>query len=144
MKTHVVKAGDIQRNWVHIDAEGQVLGRLATRVADILRGKDKPTYTPWLDLGDHVVVTNAAKVKITGRKLDQRTYAKYSGYPGGLKVKSLREMFEKQPDEVVVRAVRGMIPHTRLGRQQIKKLHVYAGPEHPHAAQKPVSTAAAS
>ena len=144
MKTHVVKAGDIQKNWVHIDAEGEVLGRLATRVADILRGKDKPTYTPWLDLGDHVVVTNAAKVKITGRKLDQRTYAKYSGYPGGLKVKSLREMFEKQPDEVVVRAVRGMIPHTRLGRQQIKKLHVYAGPEHPHAAQKPVSTAAAS
>jgi len=142
MKTHVVKAGDIQRRWVHIDAEGEVLGRLATRVADILRGKDKPTYTPWLDLGDHVVVTNAAKVMITGRKLEQRTYAKYSGYPGGLKVKSLREMFEKQPDEVLYRAVRGMIPHTRLGRQQIKKLHVYAGPEHPHAAQKPESTAA--
>ncbi len=142
MKTHVVKAGDIQRRWVHIDAEGQVLGRLATRVAEILRGKDKPTFTPWLDLGDHVVVTNAAKVKITGRKLEQRSFARYSGYPGGLKVKSLREMFEKHPDEVVVRAVRGMIPHTRLGRQQIKKLHVYVGAEHPHAAQKPELAAA--
>jgi large subunit ribosomal protein L13 len=141
MKTHVVKAGDIQRRWVHIDADGQILGRLASRVADILRGKDKPNYTPWLDLGDHVVVTNAAKVKITGRKLDQRTFAKYSGYPGGLKVKSLREMFDKHPDEVFQRAVRGMIPHTKLGRLQIKKLHVYAGAEHPHVAQKPESVA---
>ena len=141
MKTHVVKAADIQQRWVHIDADGQVLGRLASRVADILRGKHKPTFTPWLDLGDHVVVTNAATVKITGRKLEQRTYARYSGYPGGLKVKSLREMFAKQPDEVFYRAVRGMIPHTKLGRQQIKKLHVYAGAEHPHAAQTPETVA---
>jgi large subunit ribosomal protein L13 len=137
MKTHVVKAGEVERRWVHIDAEGQVLGRLATRVADILRGKDKPTYTPWLDVGDHVVVTNAAKVKISGKKVEQKTYVRYSGYPGGLKVKSLRDLFDSRPDEVVYRAVRGMLPHTRLGRQQLRKLRVYAGAEHRQAAQKP-------
>ena len=138
MKTHVVKAGDIQRRWVHIDAEGQVLGRLATHVADLLRGKGKPNYTPHLDLGDHVVITNAAKVEISGRKPDQKKYIRYSGYPGGLKVKSMRDLLEHRPEEVVMRAVRGMIPHTRLGRQQLKKLRVYAGPEHRHAAQAPV------
>lgn len=137
MKTHVVKAGEVERRWVHIDAEGLVLGRLATRVADILRGKDKPTYTPWLDVGDHVVVTNAAKVKISGRKVEQKTYVRYSGYPGGLKVKSLRELFDKKPQDVVYRAVRGMLPHTRLGRQQLRKLRVYAGGDHEQAAQKP-------
>jgi large subunit ribosomal protein L13 len=138
MKTHVVKASEIQRSWVQIDAEGMVLGRLASRVADILRGKDKPNYTPWLDLGDHVVITNAAKVKITGRKLEQRKFHRYSGYPGGLKVKSLRDLLDNRPEEVVYRSVRGMLPHTKLGRQQIKKLRVYAGAEHPHAAQQPV------
>jgi len=137
MKTHVVKASEIQRRWVQIDAEGQVLGRLASRVADILRGKDKPNYTPWLDLGDHVVITNAAKVKISGRKPEQRKFYRYSGYPGGLKVKSLRDLLDNRPDEVVYRSVRGMLPHTKLGRQQLKKLRVYAGAEHPHAAQQP-------
>jgi len=139
MKTHVVKAADIQRKWVSIDADGQVLGRLASRVAEILRGKDKPNYTPWLDLGDHVVITNAAKVVVSGRKPEQKKYHRYSGYPGGLKVKSMRDMLEKRPDEVVYRAVRGMLPHTKLGRQQLRKLRVYAGTEHPHVAQQPVA-----
>jgi large subunit ribosomal protein L13 len=138
MKTHVVKASEIQRRWIQIDADGLVLGRLASRVADILRGKDKPNYTPWLDLGDHVVITNAAKVKITGRKPEQRKFYRYSGYPGGLKVKSLRDLLEHRPDEVVLRSVRGMLPHTKLGRQQLRKLRVYAGAEHPHEAQQPV------
>jgi len=139
MKTHVVKASQIERRWVLIDADGQVLGRLASRVADLLRGKGKPTYTPHLDVGDHVVVTNAAKVKITGRKPQEKVYVRYSGYPGGLKVKSMRDLLEKKPDDVVVRAVRGMLPHTKLGRQQLRKLRVYAGPEHPHEAQAPVA-----
>jgi large subunit ribosomal protein L13 len=139
MKTHVVKAADIQRKWVSIDADGQVLGRLASRVAEILRGKDKPNYTPWLDLGDHVVITNAAKVVVSGRKPEQKKYHRYSGYPGGLKVKSMRDMLEKRPEEVVYRAVRGMLPHTKLGRQQLRKLRVYAGTEHPHVAQQPVA-----
>jgi large subunit ribosomal protein L13 len=137
MKTHVVRAGEVERRWVHVDADGLVLGRLATRVADILRGKHKPTFTPYLDLGDFVVVTNCARVKMTGRKPEQRRYVKYSGYPGGLKSQSLRELFEKRPEEVVYRAVRGMLPHTKLGRAQIRKLHVFAGAEHPHQAQKP-------
>jgi large subunit ribosomal protein L13 len=139
MKTHVVKASDIERSWLHIDADGQTLGRLATRVATVLRGKDKPNYTPWLDVGDHVVVTNCAKVRITGRKLDQKQYVRYSGYPGGLKIQNMRDLFAKRPEEVVFRAVRGMMPHTRLGRQQLKKLRVYSGAEHPHEAQKPVT-----
>lgn len=139
MKTHVVKASEIDKRWVHVDADGLVLGRLATRIADILRGKDKPTYTPWLDVGDAVVVTNCSRVKITGKKLDQRTYVRYSGYPGGLKVKGMREMFEKRPEEVVFRAVRGMMPHTKLGRAQMKKLRVYAGTEHEQTAQQPVT-----
>jgi large subunit ribosomal protein L13 len=137
MKTHVVKAAEVDRRWVHIDAEGQVLGRLATRVADILRGKDKPTYTPYMDLGDFVIVTNCAKIKVTGKKPEQRTFAKYSGYPGGLKVVSLRELLDTKPDQVVFRAVRGMMPHTKLGRAQMKKLRVFAGPEHDHQAQQP-------
>jgi large subunit ribosomal protein L13 len=137
MKTHVVRAGDIQRSWVHIDAKGHTLGRLATQVATVLRGKDKPNYTPWLDVGDHVVLTNCSKVRITGKKLDQKKYVRYSGYPGGLKVKGMRELFDSRPEEVVYRAVRGMMPHTKLGRQQLKKLRVYGGTEHPHEAQKP-------
>lgn len=139
MQTHTVKAGSIQRRWIHLDAEGKVLGRLATRVADILRGKDKPDFTPHLDLGDFVVITNAAKVKISGRKVDQRQYFKYSGYQGGLKMTRLRDLVDQEPEEVVVRAVRGMMPHTKLGRAQMKKLRVYAGAEHPHIAQQPAS-----
>jgi large subunit ribosomal protein L13 len=139
MRTHTVKAGSIQRRWIHFDADGQVLGRLATRVADILRGKDKPDFTPHLDLGDFVVITNAAKVKITGRKVEQRKFHKYSGYQGGLKVTALRDLVAQEPEEVVVRAVRGMMPHTKLGRAQLKKLRVYAGAEHPHVAQQPES-----
>src|SRR5262245_4913411 len=137
MKTRVVKASDVERRWVHIDADGLILGRLATRVADILRGKDKPTFTPYMDLGDFVIVTNCAKIKITGKKLEQRTFAKYSGYPGGLKVESLRDLMATKPDQVVYRAVRGMMPHTKLGRAQMTKLRVYAGAEHEHQAQKP-------
>lgn len=137
MKTHVVRARDIERRWVHIDAEGQVLGRLATRVADILRGKDKPTFTPHLDLGDFVVVTNCAKIKISGNKPDQRRYYKYSGYQGGLKIVRMRDLIDNKPEDVVYRAVKGMLPHTKLGRAQIKKLRVFAGPEHTHAAQQP-------
>ena len=137
MKTHVVKASQIERHWLLVDAEGQVLGRLASRVADLLRGKGKPNYTPHLDLGDHVIITNAAKVKITGRKPQEKTYIRYSGYPGGLKVKSMREILEHRPESVVMRAVRGMLPHTKLGRQQLRKLRVYAGSEHPHVAQAP-------
>jgi large subunit ribosomal protein L13 len=137
MKTHVVKAREIERRWVHIDADGQIVGRLATRVADILRGKDKPTFTPYMDVGDFVIITNCAKVKFTGRKLEQRTFSKYSGWQGGLKTKSLQEIFDTHPDEVVYQAVRGMLPHTKLGRAQIKKLRVFAGAEHPHIAQQP-------
>ena len=140
MQTHTVKAGSIQRRWIHLDADGKVLGRLATRVADILRGKDKPDFTPHLDLGDFVIITNAAKVKISGRKVDQRQYFKYSGYQGGLKMKRLRDLVDQEPEEVVVRAVRGMMPHTKLGRAQMKKLRVYAGAEHPHVAQQPAAT----
>ena len=139
MKTHAVKAGDIERDWVLIDADGQVLGRLATQVAELLRGKGKPHYTPHLDVGDHVVVTNAAKIKLTGRKLEQKKYYRYSGYPGGLKERTLEELMKKTPEDVVYRAVRGMIPHTKLGRQQIRKLRVYAGPEHEQQAQNPQS-----
>ena len=140
MQTHTVKACSIQRRWIHLDADGKVLGRLATRVADILRGKDKPDFTPHLDLGDFVIITNAAKVKISGRKVDQRQYFKYSGYQGGLKMKRLRDLVDQEPEEVVVRAVRGMMPHTKLGRAQMKKLRVYAGAEHPHVAQQPAAT----
>lgn len=139
METHTVKGGSIQRRWVHFDAEGQVLGRLATRVAAVLRGKDKPDFTPHLDLGDFVVITNASKIAISGRKVEQRKFAKYSGYQGGLKVVTLRDLVEHEPEEVVTRAVRGMMPHTKLGRAQMKKLRVYAGAEHPHIAQQPVS-----
>jgi large subunit ribosomal protein L13 len=137
MKTHVVKAGEVERRWVHIDADGQVLGRLATRVADILRGKDKPTFTPYMDLGDFVIITNCAKIKITGKKPEQTKYHKYSGYQGGLKIESLRDLMETKPDEVVYRAVKGMMPHTKLSRAQLKKLRVFAGAEHDHVAQQP-------
>ncbi len=120
-----------------VDAEGQVLGRLATHVAHLLRGKHKPHYATHLDVGDHVVVTNAARVRLTGRKMEQKKYYAYSGYPGGLKVRTVAELMAKRPEDVVYRAIKGMMPHTRLGRAQLRKLRVYAGSEHPHMAQQP-------
>ena len=137
MKTHVVRAKTIERKWVLIDAEGRPLGRLASHVANLLRGKGKPSFTPHLDQGDHVVVTNAAKVRITGNKLEQKKYHKHSGYPGGLHVRTLRELMETRPDDVVLRAVRGMMPATKQGRAQLRRLRVYAGAEHRQQAQMP-------
>ncbi len=137
MKTHVVRAKEIERKWVLIDAEGRPLGRIATEVVGLLRGKGKPTYTTHLDVGDHVVVTNAAKVRITGNKLQQNKYYKHSGYPGGLHVRSMRELMETKPEDVVMRAVKGMLPPTVLGRAQLRRLRVYAGAEHRQQAQLP-------
>ena len=137
MGTHVVKEGDIERRWWLVDAEGQVLGRLATHVAVLLRGKDKPTYTPSMDVGDHVVIVNAEKIKLTGAKREQKTYYSHSRYPGGLKETSAERLFETKPEEVVKRAVKGMLPKNKLGRAVFKKLKVYKGPEHPHKAQGP-------
>ncbi len=137
MKTVSAKPEQVERNWVLVDAEGQVLGRLAGRVAQILRGKNKPSFTPHVDTGDFVVVINADKIKITGRKLDRKYYYSHSGYAGGIHSKSLRVMMERKPEEVIKLAVKGMLPKSRLGRQLLNKLKVYAGPEHPHEAQKP-------
>ena len=135
--THYAKQGEVQRNWVLVDAEGAVLGRLATQVAMILRGKNKPQFTPNSDCGDFVVVINADKVQLTGNKANQKVYYRHSGYNGGLKAETFVEAMEKHPEQVIERAVRGMLPKTTLGRQQLKKLKVYAGAEHPHAAQNP-------
>ena len=137
MKTYVATPTDRERNWLLVDAEGQTLGRLATRIADALRGKRKPTYTPHVDVGDFVVVVNAEKISVTGAKRQEKLYHRHSGYPGGLKTRTLEEMLDRRPEEVIRLAVKGMIPRTRLGRQQLRKLKVYAGPEHPHAAQQP-------
>ena len=128
---------DVQREWYVVDAAGQTLGRLAARVARILRGKHKPTYSPSVDTGDFVIVVNAEKIHVTGRKLDQKIYYRYSGYPGGLKEITLRNLLQRHPTRVIEHAVRGMLPKNRLGRQMFKKLKVYAGPDHPHAAQQP-------
>ena len=136
--THYAKQGEVSRNWVLIDAEGAVLGRLATQIAMILRGKNKPQFTPNSDCGDFVGVINADKVQLTGNKADQKVYYRHSGYNGGLKAESFRVAMEKHPEQVIERAVRGMLPKTTLGRAQLKKLKVYAGAEHPHAAQNPV------
>ncbi len=136
--THYAKAGEVERQWVLIDADGATLGRLATQVATILRGKNKPQYTPNTDTGDFVVVINADKVQLTGLKADKKQYWRYSGWLGGLKFESFKDAMEKHPERVVEHAVKGMLPKTTLGRQQFKKLKVYAGPEHPHAAQNPV------
>ena len=135
--TRYAKAGEVERNWVLIDAEGATLGRLATKDAMILRGKNKPQYTPNADTGDFVVIVNADKVVLTGNKADQKRYWRYSGYLGGLKFESFREAMAKHPERVVEHAVKGMLPKTTLGRAQGMKLKVYAGPEHPHAAQNP-------
>ncbi len=137
MKTYVASTEDRDRQWVVVDAEGQTLGRLATRIADALRGKRKPTFTPHLDVGDFVVVVNAEKISVTGAKRTEKLYHRHSGYPGGLRTRTLTEMLEKRPEEVIRLAVKGMLPKNRLGRKQLTKLKVYAGPEHPHAAQKP-------
>ena len=136
-KTWTAKPGEITRRWYVVDAEGQTLGRLATRIADTLRGKNKPEYTPHVDTGDFVVVVNAEKIHVTGSKLDQKMYHRHSGYPGGLRSRTLREQLERRPTEVIRKAVKGMLPRNKLASAQINKLKVYAGPEHPHAAQNP-------
>jgi large subunit ribosomal protein L13 len=137
MKTYVATPVDRQRDWYVVDAEGQTLGRLATRIADALRGKRKPRYTPHVDTGDFVVVVNAEKIRVTGKKLEQKRYWRHSGYPGGIKSRTLAEMLERRPEEVIRKAVKGMLPRNRLARKQLTKLKVYAGPDHPHAAQQP-------
>jgi large subunit ribosomal protein L13 len=136
-KTYVTKQEDVQREWFVVDATGKTLGRLAAELARVLRGKHKPVYSPSVDAGDYVIVINADKVFVTGRKLDQKRYYRYSGYPGGLKEITLRDQLRKHPTRVIELAVRGMLPKNRLGRRMLKKLKVYAGPEHPHAAQQP-------
>jgi large subunit ribosomal protein L13 len=137
VKTYTAKPQDIEREWFVVDAQGKTLGRLASEVAHILRGKHKPIYTPHMDTGDYVVVINAGQVRVTGRKLDQKIYYRHSGYPGGLRQISLRDQLAKDPTKVVKAAVRGMLPKNRLGRRMIKKLRVYAGETHPHQAQRP-------
>ena len=137
MKTWNAKPHEVERRWYVVDAEGETLGRLATRIADVLRGKDKPTFTPHVDTGDFVVVVNADKIHVTGKKLEQKRYYRHSGYPGGLRSRTLAEQLERQPTEVIRRAVKGMLPRNRLGRAQIGKLKIYAGPQHPHEAQQP-------
>jgi large subunit ribosomal protein L13 len=137
MKTYVATPADRQRDWVIVDAEGQTLGRLATQIADTLRGKRKPEYTPHCDTGDFVIVVNAEKVVVTGNKRQAKLYYRHSGYPGGLKTRTFAEMQARRPEEIIRRAVKGMLPRNRLARRQITKLKVYAGPDHPHEAQKP-------
>ena len=137
MRTYNAKPGEVDRRWYVVDADGQTLGRLATRIADTLRGKDKAQYTPHVDTGDFVVVVNAEKILVTGNKLDQKRYYRHSGYPGGLRSRTLREQLDRRPTEVIRKAVKGMLPRNRLARQQLNKLKVYAGPDHPHEAQAP-------
>jgi len=137
-KTYVPKLGDITHEWKLVDANGKNLGRLATQISTILLGKDKPTFTPGVDTGDYVIVVNAEHVTVTGKKLDDKYYYRHSGYPGGLKKISLREQLAKHPDRVIWQAVWGMLPHNRFGRKLIKKLKVFAGPDHSHQAQEPV------
>ena len=136
-KTYSAKISEVQREWRVVDADGATLGRLATQIATILRGKHKVTFTPSLDTGDPVVVVNAAKFKVTGKKLKDKMYARHSGYPGGFRAENLEALLARRPEEVIRRAVRGMLPQNRLGEQMMRKLHVYAGADHPHAAQKP-------
>jgi large subunit ribosomal protein L13 len=136
-KTWNAKPGEVRQRWFLVDAEGRTLGRLATQIADTLRGKTKPQYTPHVDTGDFVVVVNAEKIQVTGTKLDDKIYYRHSGYPGGLKQRTLREQLERRPTEVLRAAVKGMLPRNKLARRQITKLKIYAGPEHPHEAQAP-------
>ena len=137
MRTFIPKKGDIEKKWWLINADGKILGRLATEVADLLRGKKKPQFTSHLDTGDFVVVVNAEKIKVTGRKLDQKIYYSHSQYPGGLKEEKLKDLLERKPEDVIKKAVWGMIPKGTLGRSVYKKLKVYRGPSHPHEAQNP-------
>jgi len=137
MKTYSTKPSEIKREWYVVDATDKTLGRLASEIAKVLRGKNKPIYTPHLDTGDHVIVINAERIHVTGRKLDQKFYHRHSGYPGGLTSISLREQLKRHPTRVIRSAVWGMLPHNRLGRAMIKKLKVYAGDSHPHQAQRP-------
>jgi large subunit ribosomal protein L13 len=144
MRTYVATPATRERNWVVIDATGQTLGRLATQIANTLRGKGKPEYTPHCDVGDFVIVVNAERIAVTGKKMDEKRYYRHSGYPGGLRSRTLAEMLERRPEEVIRKAVKGMLPRNRLGRAQLRKLKVYAGPDHPHAAQKPEPMEAAT
>lgn len=137
MKTYIAKPSNIERNWLVVDAKDRRLGRLATRIADSLRGKTKPDFTPHIDTGDFVVVVNAERIAVTGKKMSDKIYYRHTGYPGGLKQRTLAEMLEKKPEEVLRLAVKGMLPKSRLGRAQLRKLKIYTGPVHPHAAQKP-------
>ncbi len=137
MKTYTANPATREREWVVVDAEGKNLGRLATQIADMLRGKRKPEYTPHIDTGDFVVVLNADKITVTGNKLTTKKYRRHTGYPGGLRERSLEEMLERRPEEVIRKAVQGMMPKSRLGRAQLRKLKIYTGSEHPHKAQMP-------
>jgi len=141
MKTYMANPSNVDRKWYVVDAEGQTLGRMASEIAKVLRGKNKPEFTPHVDLGDYVVVVNADKIKVTGKKLDQKIYYNHSEYVGGMKETTLKEMMAKKPEKVVELAVKGMLPKGPLGRAMIKKLHVYAGPEHQQQAQKPEALA---
>jgi len=137
IKTYVTKPSDIEHRWWVVDAEGQTLGRLASKIAPYLTGKNKPIYTPNLDTGDYVIVINADKIEVTGERLDQKIYYRHSGYPGGMKTLTMRQMMDKNPERVIQLAVKGMLPSSALGRQMLKKLKVYAGPDHRHTAQQP-------
>ena len=137
MKSYIAKPAEVERKWYVIDAEDKTLGKIASEVASILRGKKKPIYTPHVDTGDYVIVINAEKVRVTGKKEEQKIYKSHSGYPGGLKETTLRELRAKKPEEIIRHDVKGMMPKGKLGRQMFKKLKVYAGPEHPHTAQNP-------
>lgn len=137
MKTYVTKPGSVEREWLVVDADGQTLGRLASQLAALLRGKHKPEFSPAVDVGDFIVVVNAEKIRVTGRKMEQKKYYRHSGYPGGLSEINLANQLERHPTRVLKAAVRGMLPRNRLGRSMLKKLKVYAGPDHPHQAQQP-------
>jgi large subunit ribosomal protein L13 len=136
-ETHIVKTSDIEREWFVVDADGQTLGRLASNVARILRGKHKAIYTPHLDVGDYVIVVNAEKIAVTGNKMDDKIYYRHTGYPGGLRSATLRQQLVRHPTFAITAAIKGMLPHNRLGRRMLRKLKVYAGPDHPHQAQQP-------
>jgi large subunit ribosomal protein L13 len=139
VKTYHQKPSEVQRDWLLVDADSQVVGRLATQIATLLRGKHKPTFTPSIDGGDFVIVVNAEKIKITGRKADQKVYYRHSGYPGGIKATPYKMMLSKHPDRILRIAVKGMLPKNRIGRRLMTKLRIYAGPKHPHAAQQPTA-----
>ena len=143
-RTYTPRASEIDRKWFVVDADGQTLGRLSSQVARLLEGKHKPGYAAHMDVGDHVIVVNAGKIRVTGDKLRSKAYARHSGYPGGFREERLEDLLRRRPEEVIRRAVRGMLPHTKLGTQQLRKLKVYAGGEHPHEAQRPLPAPAAT